>query len=159
MAWTPPIAPTSGTAITVSYATTNLVNNLKAIGDPWTSYTPTYTGITAIGNATVVAKYIQAGKFVEGYVKITMGSTTTFGAAALSVSIPVTPAVQPNAVLGPVFMQDTSAPAFRTGVAVTGTGLAVSLIVDGGAGAASNLIPWTWANTDILAYSFTYEAA
>lgn len=160
MTWTAPRTWVAGETVTAALLNTHVRDNLKAIGDPWTTYTPAYVGISAIGNATVTAKYLQAGKLVIGEVRITIGSTTTFAAANLSISLPVAPAVQPNAVLGSVYMQDTSAPAFRTGVAVTGTtGLTTNFIVDGGAGAASNTVPWAWANTDVIAFSFTYEAA
>lgn len=50
----------------------------------WSDYTPPWTGTTnpAIGNGTIVGRYIQSGKIVRGWFKITMGSTTTYGTGA-----------------------------------------------------------------------------
>ena len=159
MTWTAPRTWVAGETVTAAMGNTHWRDNLKAIGDPWTTYVPTYTGISAIGNAVVSAKYLQAGKLVIGEVKITMGSTTTFAAATLSISTPTTAIVAPNQAIGSAFLYDSSASAFRTGVVISQTAGATAIVVDNAAGAATNLIPWTWATSDIVTFAFTYEAA
>jgi hypothetical protein len=160
MAWTSPRTWVAAEVVTAALLNTHVRDNLKAIGDAWTTYVPTYTGITAIGNATVVAKYMQAGKLVQGYVKITVGSTTTFGATTLSVTTPVTPAIG-NLAIGSIFLYDNSTGDTRGGslyhqAAGTGT---TGFLASGTTTPATNLVPWTWATSDIIAFSFTYEAA
>jgi hypothetical protein len=56
----------------------------------WTSFTPAFTNLT-VGNATLVAKYININKTVFFNVQVTFGSTTSMGTAA-TLTLPVTAA-------------------------------------------------------------------
>lgn len=137
---------------------------LKALADPLTTYTPTPSGgITALGNATVVAKYHQVDNWVRGYVKITMGSTTTFAAAAIALTLPVTAHADqvPLVPLGPAFYLDSSVgTTSRTfGTAWVATSTTANFNTPTAGGNVTNLVPWTWATGDILAFTFEYEAA
>lgn len=159
MAWTAPRTWVTGETVTAALLNTHVRDNLKAIGDPWTSYTPTFSGgISAIGNATVVAKYLQAGKLVIGEVKVTMGSTTTFAAAGIAITAPANLALQPTMAVGPAYMVDTSAGLGYVGV-ITPSSATAFAIGYSGTGGVTNTQPFTWAVSDILAFSFTYEAA
>lgn len=159
MAWTAPRTWVAGETVTAALLNTHVRDNEKALGDPWTAWTPTFSGgISAIGNATVVAKYMQAGKLVIGEVKVTMGSTTTFAASNMSITAPVTMAVQPNFPIGPGMGYDASAGFFYTITPIAVSASAIALFANGGAGVTST-VPYTWTTSDILAFSFTYEAA
>jgi hypothetical protein len=157
MAWTAPRTWVAGETVTAAIMNTHVRDNLKALGDPWTAYTPTYTGLT-IGNAVVTAKFIQPGKLVIGEVKIVFGSTSTF-AGGFTVSLPVTAAVI-TVPVGVAYFNDTSAALHRSGPALTQAGgNTVAFIEAGGAGLVSNVIPFTWAVGDTLSFEFEYEAA
>ena len=51
MAWTAPRTWTDGETVTAVLLNTHVRDNLKAIGDAWTAYTPALTGVT-LGNGT-----------------------------------------------------------------------------------------------------------
>lgn len=156
MAWTSPRTWVAGETVTAALLNTHVRDNLKAIGDPLTSYTPSYTGLT-IGNATVTAKYLQAGKLVIGEVKIVFGSTSSFS-AGFTVTLPVAAAVI-NLPVGSIYLNDTSAGANRTGAALVQSGGTTVAFIDGAGALVTNTSPWTWANGDTISFPFTYEAA
>jgi hypothetical protein len=159
VAWTTPTTWAAGATVTAAQLNEQVRDNQKAIGDAWTSWTPTFSGgITAIGNATVSAKYLQAGKLVIGSVKVTMGSTTTFAAAGIQLTAPVTMAATLHLGMGSAYMVDTSAGLGYVGVVTPASASQFSIGYNGTSG-ATNLIPFTWANTDVLSFSFTFEAA
>jgi hypothetical protein len=54
----------------------------------WTAYTPTVSQMT-LGNGTTAAEWARVGKTIFYRGLITLGSTTTLGASAPTVSIPV----------------------------------------------------------------------
>jgi hypothetical protein len=156
MAWTAPRTWVAGETVTAALMNTHVRDNLKAIGDAWTSYTPGYSGIT-IGNATVTAKYLQAGKLVIASFKMVVGSTTTFAATNLLVQLPVSAAVTLNQSVGSVFCGNNASTVFRAGSAVTASSTSLCFVIDGGV-FVSNTVPFTWATGDTLSWSATYEA-
>jgi hypothetical protein len=159
MAWTAPRTWVAGETVTAALGNTHWRDNLKAIGDAWTSYTPTFSGgISAIGNAVVIAKYMQAGKLVKGHVKVTMGSTTTYAGSNIGITAPTTMAIASNFPIGPGMALDASAGLFYTvtPIAVGSSGIALFANATGG---VTNTVPFTWTTSDILAFSFSYEAA
>lgn len=78
--------------MTAAIMNTHVRDNLKAIGDAWTAYTPTWSVISGtapvIGNGTITGKWLDRGKTVDFRIKITMGSTTTYGNNAYTFSLP-----------------------------------------------------------------------
>jgi hypothetical protein len=57
----------------------------------WTAYTPTLGGTGwAIGNATLVAYYVQVGKIVHVRIRIIFGTTSTYGSVSPTLTLPVT---------------------------------------------------------------------
>lgn len=130
----------------------------------WAAWAPVWTGSggnPAIGNGSLVGRYLQVGKLVHFRVRIVMGSTTTFGSGSYSLSLPV-PLVA-NGVLeascqyidgGTLFYHGApfleSASAFRLGLVSN----AVANI-----SSVSPTSPFTWASTDEIRVAGTYEAA
>ena len=136
----------------------------------WTSYTPTlsFAGAGgAIGNGTITGNYKQRGKTIVGRVKLTIGSTTTFGAFDLQLSPPsgLNPVATGLAVVGWGYAFDTSAAgyyqfyidvnngnvfAFRAfNASATYTTLAT----------ISSTLPFTFATGDTISFYFSYEVA
>lgn len=91
MAWTSPRTWLSGEKLTAALLNTHVRDNLKAIGDTWTSYTPVWTAATTnpvIGNGTITGAYAAAGKLIFYRISIIGGSTTTWGSGAYSFTYP-----------------------------------------------------------------------
>ena len=165
MAWVSPITWTAGVLTSTNLNT--LRDSLKAIGDPWTTYTPTWTNTTTnpvIGNGTLTGSYIAAGKLIIGRVVITMGSTTTYGTGTgYTISLPTALA---SGVGRPIFTgsaRDTSAPADYPLYGVGAGSLMGLRTLPTTAGnpftTATQTVPFTWADTDVLTIDFVYEAA
>lgn len=134
-------------------------------GGAYSSYTPTWgaTGVApATGNGTLVGRYLQIGKFVHYTISLTMGSTTTFGTGEWFFSLPVASSAGITVPVGQTYLYDTSA-----GAATQATARMLGGAVccrypatwpNGVETGATNATPFTWATTDILAFSGVYEA-
>lgn len=162
MAWTDPRTWLVGEKWTALLGNTHLRDNFKAIGDPWTAYTPTWAAsgtAVALGNGVLTGAWMNAGKLVIGRVFLTMGSTTTYGTGNYTFTLPASSVVGAQWFpLGGCTCRDASGAATYGLAAFT----AGSATVTGGtdaAGRLGQLVPFTWANTDTLAVGFMYEAA
>lgn len=127
--------------------------------DAWTSYTPTYANFS-LGNGTVDAGYYRIGRTVIYRGSITMGSTSSV-TGVMQVSLPVA-AKASTWQTGSVDGEDNSGSWSRTSgtaeinPAIYGTGVAFAS--SGNAGWAAT-VPFTWATSDIIRWTITYEAA
>jgi hypothetical protein len=93
MAWTTPTtAPfLAGHEPTSAELVTQVTNNLKALGDPWTAYTPVWTAVTTnptIGNGTITGAVRAIGKHITFRIVIVAGTTTGFGSGVYSFTYP-----------------------------------------------------------------------
>lgn len=133
----------------------------------WQTWTPSWTNLT-VGNGTVLAKYVQVGKIVHGYVYLTFGSTTSIS-GVVSCSLPVTAAANilpgvDTLPIGPVRYLDSGTAGYNGFANLASTGV-VSLYVlrtdstyaiDNG---VTSTIPFTWTTNDSIRFVFTYEAS
>lgn len=165
MAWTSPRTWVAGETVTAALLNTHVRDNLKAVGDAWTSYTPTWGSSgtqPAVGNGTIVGAYMQAGKLVHARVTLTMGSTTTYGTGNYTLTLPVA-AKAARRDSGWVDIVDASAASSVTGraVIVGSTAYLVSSPLSAGSydRAMTPTVPITWTTNDSLDFSITYEAA
>ncbi len=90
MVWTAPRTWVASEVVTAALMNTHVRDNLKAIGDAWTAWTPTVTAST--GTFTTVSgsgRYIAAGKLIVWSCTITI---TTVGTASgyVQFTLPVT---------------------------------------------------------------------
>ena len=164
MAWTAPRTWTALEIPTASMFNTDHRDNLRAIGDPWTPFTPTWTASgtqPVIGDGTIVGAYSAAGKRVSFWAIVTMGASTTYGTGAYFLSLPILQNLTPNWVFNGIAF-DTSA---GTSYPTYGQNLSSSLIrimkISGTQSLASvsNTVPFTWAAGDTLSINGSYEAA
>lgn len=129
----------------------------------WQAFTTTCPVITALGNGTIVARYTRDGNRVKGYIKFTVGSTTTFAAGTFTFTLPVTPAQSTNEVAGNAYLLDSSVGSnSRTAAVCVFSGSTVFVVAAGAVGTATsvtNVYPWTWAVGDIMSINFDYEVA
>lgn len=91
MVWTPPRTWLAGERLTALLQNQQLRDNLKALGDPWTAYTPVLAGTTnpVIGNGSLLGAYVQVGKLIHYRWSFTSGTTTTYGSGPYVISLPV----------------------------------------------------------------------
>jgi hypothetical protein len=142
---------------------------VSASGTSWTwqTWSPSYSGIT-VGNGTVVAKYVQIGKTVFIYYCLTFGATTTMGTPA-TVSLPVTASSDYETGDSPIghFRYADNSTSTNNGagyVRLESTttmrpivfGAAATYLTEAG---VTNLIPFTWATSDIFVLVGNYQAA
>lgn len=158
MAWTTPRTWLAGEDPAASVYNAHIRDNFKAIGDPWTSYTPVLTTsgtAPSLGNGTLTGTYSAAGKRIAFKVKLVVGSTTSLGTGELRFTFPVTALTgETGGVTGYVS---------RSGPAYWGL-LAVGFAVDrlrmiSGNSLVTGTFPTTLTTSDILVVGGTYEAA
>lgn len=138
-------------------------SQLGGLLDAWTSYIPVWTssGVAPLlGNGTVQGFWRQVGRTVDVRIALAMGSTTTFGTGNYRFSLPVAPKF--NSLLG-AYCDDGSATQRWAGqariIAELATGDNMRIVVQDGTGSVTNLVPFTWASTDVLVLTGSYEAA
>jgi hypothetical protein len=159
MAWTAPRTWVAGEVPSASTFNTHVRDNLKAIGDAWTAYTPTLTNWT-LGNGTLTGSYVQAGKLTFAKVFLTLGTTTT-PSGNLVISIPFTKVADDGintSMGGTAVLLDTSVPTTNVLFPVHSATGSVRFISTAGATATATS-PWTWATGDKLNAEFWYESA
>lgn len=131
----------------------------------WTSWTPTWTGITK-GGATVTAYYTKIGNIVFGRIHFVYGSGTVMTGTPIF-TFPVTAHADFTSVqhvIGCCYLEDlgTSGHSGHVRNANTTTGQVIIQRVDGtyveNVG-ISTTGPFSWASGDYFSLSFMYEAA
>jgi hypothetical protein len=136
-----------------------------ADANAWTTYSPAWTAAASnpsIGNGTLTGRYKQIGKTTFVYVKMQAGSSTTFGSGQWRFSLPVNASASANAIL-PTTMLDNGSFWYQ-GLAYTEyEGDASYVVPVWNRGATGSLpvdatTPYTWATTDSLAFSGSYES-
>lgn len=93
MSWTDPRTWLAGERLTAALLNEQLRDNLKELGDAWTSYNPTWAAAgtaVALGNGTVTGSFIEAGNLILWKFLVTSGTTTTYGTGNYSISLPQT---------------------------------------------------------------------
>lgn len=137
------------------------------LGGSWTSYTPTWTSTgtqPAIGNGTIVGKYLQIGKLVFFRIVLTFGSTTSVGTGSYRLSLPTTANETAVGLMLPMGQWGISAAANYAGhvdlVSSTTVGALTHSTTTGGqsGGEVTHNSPLTWANGNVFAIKGFYEA-
>lgn len=134
----------------------------QGIPQTWQSYTPALGNLS--GGTINYAKYIQIGKTVHVRFKYTLAGAGVAG--EVTVALPVAAhADYANSTITPllssVALRDTGTATFIGG-AYWGTGQVAVLRFGNASGSTQGLsstVPFTWANTDIILFELSYEAA
>lgn len=141
---------------------TSIMAAIGALNSPRSTYTPTWRATTTppvLNNGVLVGRYTQVGKFVVFEAQLTIGSTSTVGAGAYSLDIPVPAASfarQPVAASILDVSAGGSGHFSCTGV-IGPSGTAVG--IDNVASQVSAVFPMVPAVGDVYAVSGIYEAA
>lgn len=168
MGWTSPRTWVTGETPTATIFNTHVRDNLKALGDAWTAYTPTWTAVgtaPVLGNGTISGWYLESGKTIDFRIVLTAGSTTTFGTGAWRFTFPFTAIYSNRAFAANGLFTDVSGPASWPVVGArcitTGTfeALCPNALGDTRAGLVTTATPYTWATGDVLEVIGRYERA
>lgn len=127
---------------------------------PWTSYTPTTTGLT-LTSGTLVGSYIRVGKTVDFFISFTFGASSAV-TGGVTFSLPVT--AKQSLTLSDAIAFDNSATAWYpcSGMATTTTTVTVRTLPATAGSAYVNLgasTPFTWGTNDVIVVNGCYEAA
>ena len=152
----------AGEIPTAAQFNTELRDALAALQAPWVDYAAAWTASSsnpAIGNGTIDASYHRIGKTVDFLVKITMGSTTTYGSGGWRISLPFTAVTTRWRARLDVVAANSS----YSGTAMAGTGTYVSLWVPPTTPgnpdrAVTGTVPGTFTTGDMVTVVGRYEA-
>jgi hypothetical protein len=134
--------------------------------DPaWTTYTPTWTAATTnpvLGNGTIAGRYRKFGRTVHLQIDLTMGSTTTYGTGAWSLSLPMAAGSSTGSRIG--VAQALGASRFPGQVVISAGATATSPFFPATSSvsnlsSATSTVPITWTTGNELRVTVTYEAA
>lgn len=121
----------------------------------WSAFTPTWSG--TLGNGTLSCSYTKIGRTIVARYLLTWGSTTSHAAAAQTFTLPTT-AANAGQGLGTCRIFDSSASANFARHTYMNTTNQIAFISEAGA-FVTNLVPMTWATSDVLSATITYESA
>lgn len=146
-----------------------LASQQNAIADelngPRSSFTPAvaFGGVTATlgSGSTAEGLYKEIGScLVVGHGHIAFGTGPTIGTGALTVSLPVPIEGSFNGIIGTcITIDDSDTSRRRTGALIRSASSSAVLWIDTATQAASESQPHTWAASDAIYYSFSYEPA
>ena len=135
---------------------------LNAIGEAWTSYTPTLTAGVTVTNTVQYAKYAQVNKIV--FVSVSLACTSAGTASnTITMTLPITAATGGGTfgnVLGAGGFYDTSTTVQYNGTVVQNGTTAMSMFANASGGSLFGQFPAiTVASGDIIFLNAIYQAA
>ncbi|MGW9437927.1 hypothetical protein [Streptomyces sp. NPDC055607] len=131
----------------------------------WVTYTPVWTAATTnpvLGNGSIIGRHKKLGRLVNYQIDLTMGSTTTYGSGAWSITLPFPAAASSGSRVGTA--QALGGSRFGGQVVVSpsaggiGAFFPASSAVSNYSGAASGT-PFAWASGNELRITGVYESA
>ena len=157
MTYAAPAIPAVGDLITAAQGAILAQNQIDA-ADAWTAYTPTWTSsgtAPALGNGTLTGRYQQNGKSAQYEIRLTAGSTTTFGTGNYNFSLPTAAHDANPDAMGWAYVNIAGT---RTaGVAIKASTALVNILV--GSALLTNAVPGTMVATNTVSVSGSYEGA
>lgn len=158
-------------AVTTAKINDGAVTNAKLatgageLGAAWQTWTPTLSNLS--GGTQTYAKYIQIGKTVHFRFKYVLGGAGVTGQPTITLPTAVASGYgtdDGDTINATVLYRDTGS-AIYPGLASFASATAIKLFVINAAGtygsfsSISSTVPFTWASTDVIVISGTYEAA
>jgi len=160
---TTPITWVAGTVVTAAQLNAEVRDAITGVQAAWTAYTPTLTGIT-LGNGTLNFAFNRVGKTITVRGNFVAGATTTYSAATIGFSMPVTPnaaayTTTGAAACGSAWISPTGATRTAGSVFIPVTAVFNFLCGTPANSIVTNLVPGTFGTTSVLTFTATYEAA
>ena len=145
-------------------ATQNASSNANTLDDyEEGTYTPTWTSAgtaPAIGNGTLSGQYVKVGQVVWVYIKMTAGSTTTFGSANnWSFSIPFTCTSSGGSIGTGYGLNSSTNASYVHVVKLAASASVVTPFVGGSPDGYQAAEPFAWASGDSVTMAITYRAS
>ncbi len=145
-----------------------VTNAMLAHNAAWTDYTPTFTNLT-VGNGILTGDYQQIGKTVRFRIRLIFGTTTSI-AGNVDVSVPVTGASHGasattfQAIATGTILDASTGAVYPVSAGLVSTTVMRVLPVNAASTYANwvsmtSTIPFTWATSDELFLTGSYEAA
>jgi hypothetical protein len=153
VAWVSPRTWIVGQIVTAAQLN-EVRDSLKAVGDAWTNYTPTPTGIT-VGNGTLTGVFRQTGKTVNFHIEFVAGSSSTFSGTIIF-QMPVNSVWTPPTPIGVAYLFDNSLTVRDAGMFTLNT-VGNGFVLSSSNGLVTATAPWTWATNDRISITGTYE--
>ena len=91
-----------GEVVSAALMNQEIRDQFNSMFSAWTTYTPTWTASTnpAIGNGSLLGRYLKIGRMVFVEINVIAGSTTTFGSGSYNWALPFTAANAGVSVVG-----------------------------------------------------------
>jgi len=132
----------------------------------WSTYTPTWTAASVnpvLGNGTIAARYKLVGNTVHVIMKVTMGSTTTYGTGRWAFSLPFAASasiIETVSINTITYDDGVGAVAGKIASYVASTNVNNTRpVVSSNFDDVTATAPITWAQNDSLVLDFIYERA
>ncbi|MGW4705002.1 hypothetical protein [Streptomyces sp. NPDC004285] len=154
-----------GEVVTAAYLNAEVRDQFNDILAAWQTYTPTWTAATTnpvLNNGTIVGRYKRIGKTVHLQIDLTMGSTTTYGSGAWSVTLPLQAAASSGSRIGTAQALGASRFAGQIVISSSATGTSAFFPASSSVSNLSSVasgVPFAWASGNELRITATYEAA
>ncbi|MEE1813709.1 hypothetical protein PUR59_01465 [Streptomyces sp. SP18ES09] len=154
-----------GEVVTAAYLNAEIRDQWLDMLAAWVTYTPVWTAATTnpvLGNGTIVGRYKKVGRKVDFQIDLTMGSTTTYGTGAWSVTLPFTAAGSSGSRIGTA--QALGASRFAGQVVISSGANGTSAFFPASSSvsnlsSAASAVPFAWASGNELRITGTYESA
>lgn len=162
MAWIAPRTWVAGEIVTAANMNNHIRGNFRALGDPWTTYTPVWasTGTApTLGNGTIDGGFAQAGQLVFFSIVLTIGSTSTAGTSIYTLTLPVPTALPANAAVGSAHYFDASPTGYYSYTAYRSGGDAGQIALSATNTRWNATSPVVPAVGDVISVNGCYEAA
>lgn len=144
---------------TSPYTSNLILSDETGINGSWIAYVPTWTSsgtAPVLGNGTLTGRYLQVGHTVLGYeIRLTAGSTTTFGTGNYTFSLPVAHQNANVDALGWVYASIAGTKYAGVATKTGSTGVQVLL----GSTTLTGTAPGTMASGNTVSISGAYEGA
>jgi hypothetical protein len=129
----------------------------------WTSYTPTWTGLTTGNGSLNSCDYLQVGKIMFYRGVFQFGSTTSVTASAFAPSLPAAMSMENRENVGQIRLHDSGTNTFAGFASVWSNALESNVVrLSGSYTDALQLtatVPFTWTTNDLYIWFLTYKVA
>jgi hypothetical protein len=143
-------------------ATTGAFNGASNLNTgTWTVYTPTWSGLSALGASVSTGKWTRNGRLITVLAQLNWGAGSTMGSGQITFSLPVAPVISALAPSGTGYFEDTVAGAFRpmTSTLPPSASAGTCFAVDTSQKLQNLGVVYGWASGSVIHATIQYESA
>lgn len=154
-----------GETVTAAMLNAEIRDQFSSMFDVWTTYTPSWVSsgtAPALGNGVLTGRYMKIGRTVHAAIRMSCGSTTTYGTGNYSWSLPFTAANTVVDYLGEARLVGASA--WHGQAVLSANSNLVQALLPGNASSTLSTVmtgttPKTVLSGDILRIQIAYQSA